>query len=286
MRWPRLQSLKKEKAPEKDVYLADIQARKDKARQRWLALTYIFLAGLILIAAAWVILRSPLFRVREVRLEGLAEVEDADALSFLHSQALRGFASNLFGLNHMWGWPAQITAADLEIMPGIKTVEIEKEYWRRRITARFREREGYGIWCFMRAEPAHCIWFDAEGVILEKSVFVEGNLLRRVADYAQEPKRIHARVLPPELLANLFSVLRVVAEAKVSVREVRLEDLTLEEVRVATYAAPDLYFSLRFPADNALAVIDSLQAGESQNGKSFGELEYIDFRVENRAYYK
>ncbi|MEK7077437.1 MAG: hypothetical protein AAB967_04385, partial [Patescibacteria group bacterium] len=74
---------------------------------------------------------------------------------------------------------------------------------------------------------------------------------------------------------------RVLGEAGVNWKEVRLNDLRLQEVEARVYGGPRMRFSMRFPADNALGVIQSLMAKPE-----FPRLEYLDFRVERRAYYK
>jgi len=143
-------------------------------------------------------------------------------------------------------------------------------------------------------ESARCFWFDEDGVIFERAPDAEGSVIRIVHDYSQEHLGPGSTILPARFVPNLFSIFRVLAASGVGVAEVRLDDLDLEEIRVATYdglpagqVGPTLYFSLRFPADNALAVMRSLTGGSSSSiAAGLHKLEYIDFRVENRAYYK
>ena len=66
-----------------------------------------------------------------------------------------------------------------------------------------------------------------------------------------------------------------------TVEEIALHDIGLEEVDVSTYNGPVIYFSLRFNAMEDLPVLQQLLAKPN-----FNSLQYIDFRTENRAYYK
>jgi len=89
----------------------------------------------------------------------------------------------------------------------------------------------------------------------------------------------------------MFSVFDVLKASGIAPKEIRLNDLTLQEIEVDTYAGlpteasaktgPKLYFSLRFPSSNYLPVIQKFLSKPD-----FGKLQYLDFRVENRAYYK
>jgi hypothetical protein len=157
---------------------------------------------------------------------------------------------------------------------------------------------------YLRESASRCFWFDGDGIIFERAPNAEGSVIRVVHDYAQQGIGLGSAILPSRFIGNLFSVLRVLDASGLGIREVRIDDLALEEVNVATYggpparlaaasakqagqAGPALYFSLRFPADNAFAVLQSFAGGSSSSAAvDLKRLEYIDFRTENRAYYK
>jgi hypothetical protein len=73
----------------------------------------------------------------------------------------------------------------------------------------------------------------------------------------------------------------VLKESGLSVQAIELNDLSLEEVDVLTANGPELYFSLQFPADEYLPVIQKLMAQSN-----FDDLQYVDCRTENRLFYK
>jgi len=146
-----------------------------------------------------------------------------------------------------------------------------------------------------------CWWFDSSGVIFRKAISVEGNLITSLNDYSQKNIGLNSKILPDEFIPNIFSIFRAVSASGLSVKETRLNDLALQEIEVDTYnglpadlsaialataealakAGPKIYFSLRFSADNVPEVIKSLK-----EKTTFGSLQYVDFRVENRVYYK
>ena len=129
-----------------------------------------------------------------------------------------------------------------------------------------------------------CFWFDASGTIFAKAYDTEGSALFAVHDYSQTGLGLAQSILPSSpaaFVANFISILNVVKQSGLTVKEIALRDVSLQEIDVSTYNGPDVYFSLRFDASDDLQVLQSLMAKPG-----FTKLQYVDFRVENRAYYK
>jgi cell division septal protein FtsQ len=271
--------------PKEETDLAQIQSRKDRERRRirTMLLGGFLSMGLILLFAF--ILRSPLWRVHEVVIEGNRLVAESEIKGLLWGRIFENDkAKYLMGFYNMLIWPDELDAEDLRFIPELKKVTIEKDRWNHRVTVRVTERGLIGIWCFARnAVRSDCAWFDEEGNLVSRAPAVEGNLIPAVTDMAQDSKTAGAKILAPQFLPHLFSVLRVLTASELSVKEVILEDIDLQEIRAMTYEGPDLYFSLRFPSESALAALRSLRKDRSIDFKA---LQYVDFRVENRVYYK
>jgi hypothetical protein len=126
-----------------------------------------------------------------------------------------------------------------------------------------------------------CRWFDSEGVMFQKSIAAEGNLIRRVDDYSRRSLTPGSRVLGSAFMPSLLSIFHALEVSGVSIKEVRFNDAALEELEVDTYDGPALFFSMRFPADRTASIVTTLRAGNN-----FSRLHYVDFRVEGRVYYK
>lgn len=263
------------------------------------------------VLGAWVIFHSRLFSIQDINISGNERVSQEEIAAFLKSRILEeAFWKHVLGFQNILVWPKKLTEDDLKFLPQLKSIEIEKRFRERKVNVQVKERKPFGIWCLfpqtqinadnnplITAETsssdidvnppydqrgsASCWWFDEEGVLFEKALAAEGNLIPAVDDYSRDKLGLGSAVLPEDFMSNLISIFRVLRDSGVSVKEVRLEDIGLEEIKAATYDGPELYFSLRIPADNALTVISSL-AGKAD----FKNLKYIDFRVENRAYYK
>jgi len=92
---------------------------------------------------------------------------------------------------------------------------------------------------------------------------------------------LNQNVLSDEFLPNFISIMNVLKESSLAVRAIELNNLALEEVDVLTANGPTIYFSLQFPADEYLSVIQKLMLQPN-----FNSLQYIDCRTQNRLFYK
>ncbi len=284
-----------------DEYLSEKQKKKKK-KQAYLRLA-IALGALYLVVAgvAWLVFQSPLFAVYEVRVEGNEAVPSGDVISLLQAAALRdhGFWRSALGFGNMLVWPNALASSDLAFIPELSSVTVVKSYAAHTITAHVTERKPFAIWCLMPtgagngtaasagtpdiAANERCYWFDAQGVAFEKAFDTEGSLVFAVHDYSGSNSGLGLgkTILPPEFAPNMVSIINVIRESGIDAKEIALSDIGLQQINVTTYGGPVLYFSLRFPADEDLAVLQSLMA---QPG--FSKLQYLDFTVENRAYYR
>jgi hypothetical protein len=260
--------------------------RKKRKKQRLYLLTgaVILVFYLLLYGIFWFILRSPIFRVDKVVVQGNTVVPSADVLTLLQSSALRDHSlwNSVLGFKNMMIWPDTLSANELMLIPQLAGVTLDKDYFAHTITANVSERQPFGIWCFENTPGgARCYWFDDTGTIFQKSFDTEGGAVYVVHDASQKTRGLNETVLPDEFLPNFISIVNVLRGSGLGIQNISLADLSLEEVHVITTNGPMLYFSLRFPADNDLPVIKGIM---QQPG--FAKIQYIDARTENRVYYK
>jgi len=262
-------------------YLSDMQERRTR-RRRYAALGIVL--GFILVVAlgsAWLFFWSPLLKFDRVLLvHGGKTIED-QALAGKLLSALRN--RRFFPEDSFLGLLPALPPEPAEAMPPyIKTVGVRKRYREHILELDIKERDPFGIWCFGKADAfPSCAWFDGEGVLFEQALNAEGALVRTVRDYSRGPIALGQRVLPANFFENLRSVFDVLDRGGIHAREVVLSDIELQEVEVRTFDGPRILFSIRFPAENTLSVIRSLK-----EKADFGALGQLDFRVENRAYYR
>lgn len=282
------------KAIRSTAYISEQRKRRKKVRRYIFGTLVVFAVCFIFLGVAWLVGRSPLFQVQHVIVTGNNAVASQDIVSLLQTRPTGAYSplGNVLGWNNMLAWPDRFSSGQLAMIPQLASATVEKDYFSRTITINVTERDPFGIWCFLPkgSAPAasgtvpdegSCYWFDDNGIIFEKATNTEGNLIVVVHDYSQSPRGLGQEVLPDEFTANFISVVNVLHESNISVQEIDLNDLSLEEVDAIATAGPTIEFSLRFPADDYMGVLQNL-ASQS----SFGKLQYVDCRTEDRVFYK
>ena len=239
-------------------------------------------------------------------MEGNNVIASQDIITLLQADPSghRSFLDNVLGWNNMLVWPGNLSPGQMGLIPQLAGVTVDKDYFSRTITVNVMERSPFGIWCFLpkgesialasstdagtvatssidSMDGGSCYWFDDAGVLFEKATNTEGNLIVIVHDHSQNSRGLGQKVLPDAFAENFISVVDVLHASNISIQEIDLNDLSLEEVDAITSNGPEIYFSLRFPANDYLGVLQSLV---SQSG--FSKLQYVDCRTEDRVYYK
>jgi cell division septal protein FtsQ len=238
--------------------------------------------GLIATGLVWLATSSGVFVLRGVEVIGATYAPAERVETLLRAKADKGQVRAVLGPDNILAWPSgTLSGAELEELPAAASVNIEKNYFRRTITVEVAERERLGLWCFVWEEAENCYWFDREGVLFLPGYPAEGSLTLIVKDTSREPLALGGTVLSERFLSNLLSVFDALRAADLGVREVRLENLELQEVSALTYDGPRLLFSLRFPAAGVQEALTAIR-----RSMPLESLEYVDFRVENKVYYR
>jgi hypothetical protein len=269
-------------------YVPVEKRRREKGRRYFWGTVAIFILYFLALFTAWIIFRSPIFWVSDVTVKGNQNVPSGAIISLVEAAAMPAQGGRtllikpILGYKNMFAWPGTVPSSTLAWLPQLASLAVNKDYFTHTITINVKEREPLGIWCF---EPAsgneQCFWFDDTGMMFERTYDTQGNAIMVVHDYSEKPGSVNKKVLPDTFAPNLVSIMKVLRAAHLTIATIALKDLSLEQIDVTTVHGPSLYFSLRFPADNYLQVIQSIHTQSN-----WGKLSYIDCRTENRVYYK
>jgi hypothetical protein len=272
-----------------DRYVAE-RRHKQSVRRKYFWAVIGFLSVYFAVLGIFVfVVRSPAFQAEQISVQGNEAVSTGSIIDLLQANIVRGKWNSLLGFANMLIWPNALPSSALAMVPQLAGVTISENYFLHAINVTVTERQPVAVWCKMAGGTAAasstpsgpCFWFDDQGIAFARAVDAEGGTILAVHDYSTGNLELGTTVLPPEFVPNLLSILNAIKTSGVGVQEIALRDLSLQEIDVTTTNGPLIRFSLRFPADNDLPVLQSLMA---QPG--FDALQYIDFTVENRAYYK
>lgn len=249
---------------------------KQRKKRRWILKLKIYgslsVFFILIIGAGYLIAYSPLFQVKNILILGTSNVpklEENLKIFFANQSKIDKF----LGANNILIWKQKKIGEFLKNEPQIAELTIKKDYFKRLIKTEVKEREKFGIWC-----ANNCFWFDKKGVVFLESPSTEGSLINKIDDFSDRSLNLGDKILEEKFLLNLIKIFEILEKSGLKIKSLKLEDIALQEI--ITDSSPKIYFSLRLEPGFALAALQSL--------KNIGleKMEYIDLRVENRAYYK
>lgn len=265
-----------------ETYVTQVHRRRSRRRQILYIAAITVVVYTVIVGIIWLLYRSPVLRIRSIVVAGeTSRPHDEIIGGIMGALKEPGDRYRLFWVRNMLSWPGKFEQDRLKSFPEVMEVDVEKRYRAHEIVLHVKEHVPFGIWCRHRNEQEQCFWFDEKGSVYQPSLRAEGSLIPVVHDYSQNPVGLQTKVLPEPMLAHFFTILEVLRETGLAIKETHLDDIELQEIHVDTYEGVRLSFSLRFPAYPALVALNSLRAEPGLTG-----LQTIDFRVENRVYYK
>ncbi|HVM77263.1 MAG TPA: hypothetical protein VMU07_03875 [Candidatus Paceibacterota bacterium] len=269
-------------------YIPEERRRRQKRRFYFVWTSALFIAYFLVLGWLWFLYRSPFFSVNHIVVNGNTSVSSDAVVSLVESTMMPPnhalSMASIIGYKNMLIWPSSIPSRSLAWIPQLSSVSIGRDYFSHTITITVTERTPLAVWCYMPKESGdeQCFWFDGTGDKFERTYDTQGNVITVVHDFSGKPTGVNQPILPEPFVANLISIIHVIKNSHVNVATIALNDLSLEELNVTTLNGPSLYFSLRFPADNYLDVINQLM----ENQTMWHKIAYVDCRTENRVYYK
>jgi len=255
------------------AYLDQNQIMKQRRNFRIKIYFGIFFIILLLIALLYILRYSPVFQARGFHIFGGNQLSNETILTILRPMVLNSRWEEFLGWQNLIVWNQN--RFDLG-GTALLEAEIDRDWLRQTVNISIKERERLAIWCGINN---YCYWIDQSGIAFEEAPLTEGSLILTVHNNS-ESAILDASIIEERFIKNLISVLNGILELHLPVKKI-VFDKRLQEIQVAAYSGPNLFFSIRFDPALNLSSLRSLQEkGELQKAK------YIDLRVENRIYYK
>ncbi len=282
------------------MYFYRPQTEKEKHKKELFSKIIFFgaiiLAVIIIFGLVYTVCYSGVFKIKKISISGLQGISSDELTANLKDFFIKNSAiASFLGSNNILVWQTD-PKEFLKEYPQLENLDIEKDYFSREVSINATEREKFGIWCAQtpnnaeQAQPqnnaensaSQCGWFDKSGVLFAEAPIIETEILNRVNDSSGRNINIGDTVLPSEFMPNLAAIFDILDKENLNTKTVYLDDLALQEVYTkAASGDPKIYFSLNFNPEFSLAAINSLK-----DSGQWSKIGYVDFRVENRAYYK
>ncbi len=249
-----------------------IEKQKFWARIKWYLLSGGFLLFTILIIS--LVANWPFLRVREFKVMGSNRVTEVEVISEMRGAKVSNPFIKYLGFTNILFW--NDGAVKLK-NPIIESANVVSNFWDRKVTIELSEKKGEVIWC---VKDEKCFWLDERGIALEEAPFSEGQLLPIV--YSQGETNVRLGSLPIEevYFLRVKKILKIISSVGAPLRRLEVYPEVLEAKAFAIYG-PVMIFNLRIDPSFVEAPLRHLY------GKAgFSKLNYIDFSIENKVFYK
>lgn len=253
--------------------------RKKKRKVRGV-LILILLLFLILV---YVFLFSPLFKIKTIEVSGNKEIKtEMIKESFNYG--------NIFLLTNN-----KIKDNLLNNFPKILELNIEKNLLKGIVKLTIKERQRFGIICQISEQETRdkkqeiikgCFYIDKEGFTFEDAPETSGSLILLIKDYSQRDFNLGDQILEGEVVSFCSQVKEALSlETDIRVSDFIIQSFPCKDLKAITSEGWYIVFDPQRDAGGQILTLRAI-LGESIDQEERKELEYIDLRIENRAYYK
>ncbi len=251
------------------------EKQKQKKRRLIKLKTYAAIGLFVVLAAAifYLFFFSAVFKIKNIYITDIPEKDKIkmDLEDFLVNNSQ---LSKFLGNDNILIWRND-TKEFIKKYPDIDSLSVERNFFKREIKIEVVKKEKFGVWC-----ANACWWFDKKGIIFEEAPQIEGGSIKTVYDLSNKEIKLGDYVLPRNFLDNFFKIISIIERADLRAKNLIIEDIELQEITADIFSGPKIYFSLRIDSEFSLSALESFK------NTGLDKIQYIDLRVENRAYYK
>lgn len=269
---------KKEIYNHRDVFLP--RRRQSKNRFFWWAGGFL-IAGGLLIGGLYLIFYSPFFKVKNIEVPDLQLLTRDSLLSSFSAQMVgQNRFLSILGPDNILFWFFGKRPENIPALPALAALSVQVNLFKQQVVLTPQERTLAGILC--SSDGSACYGFDNEGVVFVRAPQSQGSLILRINDENQRALNLGDKILPDDgWIKNIFDTIEILTANGLHISSVTLGSFDLEEWRANLSAGPVFYFGLNFTIQNFDGILKNLL-----KRLDLSKLQYLDFRVQNRIYYK
>jgi len=274
---------KKTAAPYRNPLLLQKRVRERAGGFRsWIWYLVAFLAGALLIAAAYFGMYGKFFKVNDITVTGARLVPSSLVTSAIEADTVGAnrIAAALGPQNILFWLLADRHPSLSSSFPEIENVAIDPSFLNRTVSISVTERDVKSVLC--KTVTGECYGIDANDIVFTPVPTVEGALIMRFEDDSTSTVVLGAPYLnDPTWMQNILSTLGTMEAGGFSPSSVKVDASSLEEWEAVLPSGLTFHFSLHFVPDNLAAILKDIAAKTD-----IATLQYFDFRVKDRVYYK
>ncbi|GEM_PF-1679161 len=256
--------------------------------------------GAACISLLYFLIYGGFFEIKKIEVVGSKLLSEEEVVRLITPQVIPSYPWRaLWAPRNMLFWQfAKINTIARSAVPIFENIAVKLDWINRIVRIEVKERSFFGVWCGVvsgsttpttngatplgGASGEKCFAFDEEGVMFGRAPLAEGSLLLKMHSLNSSPTLVGGQILPrSEWVQNIFKTISVIKSAGENISNIIIKEYALEEWEADLAGGSRLLFSLNFTPQNLKGLIQNLD-------KKFDitKLDYIDFRVENRIFYK
>jgi hypothetical protein len=231
------------------------------------------LTALIFILLFALITQSSYFQIQEINITGIEDFKKQAVLSYLIFKKQNLPILKYLGYGNILLWNDGEIKFETSQIEG---VQIEVDLTTRKVNIEVKEKQRFLIWC---RERQACFWLGPDGTILEEAPRGDGQLVDVINGSSDMITQIGAKILDDKKFINLIKILTLLKGARFLDRIIYVN--SKGELLADLSLGPTIFFNLAFDPGFSEPVLNKLRLRSD-----FKNLQYLDFRIENKAYYK
>ena len=258
------------------------QKRAHKQKKRLILYSSFFIS--IFIGFFYVLFFSGYCDVRSIAVSGTETIQ-ADAVRAVVAIAFDERSMFIFSNKNFLFFPTHETARMVkEKFPAIDSIDVSRKIWGAKVVVAIVERKPVGILCGKLEQDA-CMYFDKGGVVFVVAPRIVGaSVLRIEEESLGDITGVPAQKYSADAISFVTTAKRQVGEKTGITVETFMFLNEYGDVEARTQEGFLILFSMKQDAELQAQILKNLLAAEIKDQAL--NLEYIDLRVENRAYYK
>ncbi len=266
----------------KNEILAAQRPQKPKRRIKiwWIALIVFLIAG-ILIGLIYFLLYAKTFKIQSFKVSGNRLTAQHIVISSFFAESLKQKPwLSFLGSDNIFFWEFAPKAVSPLYVSTVQEITRDVDFGKRQVSFTVHERSVTNVLC--EYNGGKCYGMDENGFVFSSVPEVRGALILRFEAGPGEQIMVGKQYLTsPEWTKNIMRTIAIMESEGFVPRLVRVKRDLVEEWEAVMQEGFSFYFSLHFVPENLTSILKDISSKTRPDA-----IQYFDFRVENRVYYK
>lgn len=269
-----------------------VYRRKPPKRQALLTKTrLVFIGVLVLLAFLYLgiyqLLRIRYFQITDVKIEGLAAIQESDIRKFMESEFSGDYWRLIPKSNILFFSPRAASAALEKAYPAVREATIKKIF-PHVVSVAIQERTLFAIYCAKSSDEATeagtCFFMDREGVLFRPSPNIQGTLILKFASDTASPS-LGAAIFTPGEIAKFEAWLgELKNRAGFRISSFQFKQNSPKDIWLGTDGGFYVIVTKDSEPQKTAEIVKTVLDNEVKANRA--KLDYIDARFGNKVFYK